>query len=101
MTVPLEFVLTDDYGRQHASIFEVLVDRSATMAKPQVFSRVGRGLYDGSPRPPEFEHRAPAQVLVGKADAGGTNEGQSDLAKKKRIDRIPFVAAATLSRSHC
>jgi hypothetical protein len=55
--LPLEVILTDQYGRQFASIFEVSVDRTATMSKPVVFSRVGRGLYDGSPRPPEFEYR--------------------------------------------
>jgi hypothetical protein len=66
--VELEVILTDQYGRQFASIVEVSVDRSATMSKPEVFSRVGRGLYDGSPRPPEFEYRSPAQIPVEKPE---------------------------------
>jgi len=95
MSIPLELVLTDRYGRQHASIIEVLVDRSATMSKPEVFNRVGRGLYDGSPRPPEFEHRVPAQAPVGKAYTGETNEKQSDTIKKLR-DCIAFLTKADL-----
>jgi hypothetical protein len=74
--VELEVILTDQYGRQFVSIFEVSVDRTATMSKPEVIDRVGRGLYDGSPRVPEFDLRAPSQVPVGKADTGENGEKQ-------------------------
>jgi hypothetical protein len=93
--VELEVILTDQYGRQFASILEVSVDRTATMLKPEVFSRVGRGLYDGSPRPPEFEYRAPAQVPGGKADTGESSEKQSECMKKLG-DCIAFLAKADL-----
>jgi hypothetical protein len=91
MSVPLELVLKDHYGRRHASTIEVLVDRSATMSKPEVFNRTGRGLYDGSPQPPEFEYRVPAQVPVGKADTGELNEKQSATVKKLG-DCMAFLA---------
>ena len=57
--VPLELILTDQCGRRFASVFEVtVVDRSATMAKPEVFNRIGGGLYEGCPlETPKFECR--------------------------------------------
>jgi hypothetical protein len=68
--VPLELILTDQYGRRFPSIFGATVDRSATMAKPEVVSRVGRGLYDGAPPVPEFDHPTPGHVPAGRADTG-------------------------------
>jgi hypothetical protein len=80
--VPLRIVVTDQYGRQHTSIIEVLVDRTATMSKPKAFSRVGRGLYDGVPlETPKFEYRAPAQHPAGKADMAENAEELPELMK--------------------
>jgi hypothetical protein len=91
LSVPLEVILTDQYGRQFASIIEVSVDRTATMSKPEVFDRVGRGLYEGSPPAPEFDLRVPSQVPVGKADTGESGEKQSEWMKKL-ADCIAYVA---------
>jgi hypothetical protein len=93
--VELEVILTDQYGRQFASILEVSVDRTATMSKPEVFNRVGRGLYDGSPRVPEFDLRARSQVPVGKADTGENGEKQSEWMMKP-ADYLAILAKADL-----
>ena len=90
--VELEVILTDQYGRQFASILEVSVDRTATMSKPEVFSRVGRGLYDGSPRPPEFEYRAPAPVPVEKAE----RDEKEEKFMRPLANAIAYVAKADL-----
>jgi hypothetical protein len=83
LSVPLEVILTDQYGRKHASIIEVLVDRTATMPKPQAFSRVGRGLYDGCPlETPKFDYRAPSEHPVGNANAGESAEKPTEQMKR-------------------
>jgi hypothetical protein len=91
----LELILTDQYGRQFAAIIEVLVDRSATMSKPEVFSRVGRGLYDGAPPVPEFDHPAPGHVPAGRADTGESDEKVSNLMKML-ANAMVYVAKADL-----
>ncbi len=83
LTVPLEVILTDQYGRQHVSIIGVGVDRSATMPKPRAFRRVDGGLYGGSPLwTPNFDYRAPSQVPVGKADTGENAEKLPEVVKR-------------------
>jgi|ERR1700686_1337362 len=64
--VPLELVLTDQYGRDHESICEVTVDRTDTMPKPRIARRVGSSLYYGGRRIPEFDHSLKARNAVGK-----------------------------------
>ena len=66
--VPLQLVLTDQYGRDHESICEVTVDRTDTMPKPRIARRVGSSLYygDGGRRIPEFDHSLKARNAVGK-----------------------------------
>jgi hypothetical protein len=89
--VELELILTDQYGRRFVSIIEVSVDRTATMLNPEVFDRVGRGLYEGSPRAPEFDLRVPSQIPVGKAETGESGKKQSE-SMKKLADCIAYVA---------
>ncbi len=75
LLVPLEVILVDQYGRQHASIIATSVDRSATMPKPRAFTRVDGGLYGGSPLEiPVFDHRPPSQDLTGSANVRKAEE---------------------------
>jgi hypothetical protein len=79
--VSLKVILTDQHGRHHASIIEILVDRSATMTKPKVFKRTSGSLYRGSPPAPEFQYRAPSRVEVTVPDAGSTEKQPAWLKK--------------------
>jgi len=93
--VPLELILTDQYGRKHPSVIEVAVDRIATMAKPKLFSRVGRSLYGGFPRPPEFDHSLKARQTIDKKTAGEIAEEDSKLMKRlTALLQRPDVEAA-------
>ncbi len=44
-TVPMRIALLDQFGRSHASVIEVRVDRSATMRMPALTKAYGGGLY--------------------------------------------------------
>jgi hypothetical protein len=104
LSVPLEVILTDQYGREHPSIIEVLVDRTATMAKPQAFSRVGRGLNDGCPlEAPKFDYRAPSQHSVGNANPIESAEKPTEQMKRiiellGRTDLDAMLAECTSAR---
>jgi hypothetical protein len=85
--VCLKVILTDQYGRDHASIIEILVDRSATMAKPKVFKRTSGSLYRGSPPAPELQYRAPSQVEV-RVPGWGENAEKRPAWVKKFIELL-------------
>jgi hypothetical protein len=71
--VPLQLVLTDQYGRDHESICEVRVDRTETMPKPRIAMRVGRSLYRyGCWRAPEFDHSLKARNAVAEVKPAET-----------------------------
>ena len=82
-SVSLKIILTDQYGRKHRSVFEVLVDRTTTMPPPTFFRRVAGSLYGGScPPPPEFDHSLKARQMVEKGHAGRSTESTPDLIKR-------------------
>ena len=73
--VPLQLVLTDQYGRDHESICDVTVDRTDTMPKPKIAWRSGSSLYyGGSRRVPEFDHSLKARTVLGKGEPAETAE---------------------------
>jgi hypothetical protein len=104
LSVPLELILTDQFGRQFASIIEVLVDRTATMSKPKVFSQIGRGLYEGCPlETPRFDLRATTQHPGGTTDTGENAETLPELTQRitellGRADLGAMLAEETSTR---
>jgi hypothetical protein len=83
LSVPLELILTDQYGREHPSIIEVSVDRTATMTKPKPFTRVGRSLYqDSQEETPNFVHSFAFRPPVAKENSAESVKEQSELMKR-------------------
>jgi hypothetical protein len=93
--ISLELILTDQYGRQFASIVEATVDRSATMAKSEVVSRLGQGLYDGALPVPEFDHPVPGHVPARRADTGESAAKGSNF-RETFANAMVYVAKADL-----
>jgi len=82
LAVPLELILTDQYGREHRSIIEISVDRTATMVKPKILRRVARSLYQSSElEAPNFVRNFALRPPTAKENAA-KNVEESELMKR-------------------